>query len=89
MTAAISLPDALFETAEQAAQRLGISRNALFETALLRYLQDLPTPQTEPPTEETQSLTDRFNAVYRTEDSRLDPLFVELQARSLPQEDEW
>lgn len=33
-------------------------------------------------------VTTALDAVYATEDSRLDPVFVELQARSLPHE-EW
>jgi len=37
----ISLPDALYERAERAAQRLGRSRSALYAEALASYLTEL------------------------------------------------
>lgn len=39
MKTAISLPDSLFEAAEKAARRLGISRSELYQRALARYLE--------------------------------------------------
>ena len=89
MTAAISLPDALFETAEQAAANLGISRNTFIESALVKYLNELSPVQVAQTDEKTRRLIEPFNAVYDTEDIHLDPLFVEMQARSLASEDTW
>ena len=81
MTTAISISDTVFETAEQFAQKNGISRNEFYEMALNQYLNT------------RQEFTDaeiraQFNAVYDREPSGLDPLFVEIQARSLPENDQ-
>lgn len=38
MKTAISLPDAVFESADELAQRLGISRSELYATAVAEYL---------------------------------------------------
>ncbi len=81
MTTAISISDAVFETAEQFAQKNGISRNELYEMALNQYL------NARQESTDAEMLA-QFNAVYETEPSGLDPLFVAIQARSLPQE-EW
>jgi len=81
MTTAISISDTVFETAEQLAHSLGISRNELFENAVRQYVES----QTA---QDSRSLREQFDAVYDREDSTLDPLFVEIQARSLPQ-DKW
>ena len=81
MTTSISISDTILHTAEQLAQDLGISRNELFENAVRQYVES----QTKQP---APSLREQFDAVYNRESSTLDPLFVEIQARSLPQ-DEW
>jgi predicted transcriptional regulator len=45
---AVSLPDDLFERAEEAAQRLGVNRSQLYARALTKYLQDIgPDPVTD------------------------------------------
>ena len=81
MTTAVSISDTVFETAEQFAARRGISRNELHEAALKQYL-------TMQQTSVEKSLREQFDAVYDKEDSHLDPLFAEIQAQSLTQ-DEW
>lgn len=81
MTTAISISDTIYETAEQFAVAHGLSRNELYEAALKQYLKERQ-PTIEP------GLRERFDAVYNQEESRLDPLFGEIQVRSLP-EDEW
>ena len=73
MKTAISLPDALFESADALAQRLGVSRSQLFATALAEYLAK----------HQTRKLTDRLNSVYATEPSRLDPAIGAAQRRSV------
>jgi len=80
MTTTIVLPDMLVEKSDRLAARLGLSRSELYEMAIAQFVR---TEQPKSPT-----LRERFDAVYQNEDSRLDPLFVEMQARSLP-EDEW
>lgn len=48
MKTAVSLPDDLYERAEQAAQRLGVNRSQLYARALTNYLQDIgPDPVTD------------------------------------------
>ena len=44
----MSLPDDLYERAEQAAQQLGVNRSQLYARALTKFLQDIgPDPVTE------------------------------------------
>ena len=80
MTTSISISDTILHTADQLAQDLGISRNELFENAVRQYVESQASPT-------DKSIRERFNAVYSQEDSTLDPLFVEIQARSLPQDE--
>ncbi len=48
MKTAVSVPDDLYERAEQAAHRLGLNRSQLYARALATYLRDLgPDPVTE------------------------------------------
>ena len=79
MTTSISISDTILHTADQLAHDLGISRNELFENAVKHYVES----QTKQP---TPSLREQFDAVYSQEDSTLDTFFVEIQARSLPQD---
>ena len=80
MKTAISLPDAMFETAERLARRLGISRSELVQRALHQYLKD----------HSQAGVTDALNAVYAENPtaSRVSPLLRKLQGASLSQE-EW
>lgn len=78
MKTAISLPDPLFEEADQLAERLGMSRSELYATALEAYLR----------AHREQDITAALDRVYDTEDSTLDPVLAALQAASLPRE-EW
>lgn len=78
MKTAISIPDDLFASAEQAARRLGVSRSELFANALREYLAS----------HRFGDVTEQLNAIYAEEDSHLDPTTSALQTRSLPQ-DEW
>lgn len=79
MTTAISISDEVYETAEQVARQLGISRNELYETALQHYFQTRSG-------QAGQNLQERFDAVYDREDSALAPLLAEVQARSVGKE---
>jgi len=69
MKTAISIPDDLFEAADRAAERLGLSRSELYQRAIARFLDD-----------ESQALvTDALNEVYRSGPSALDPVLDRLQ----------
>lgn len=78
MKAAVSLPDPLFEAADELAKRLGISRSALIAVALESYLRS----------HQQTGVTERLNEIYRNEDSSLDPVMAAIQSASLPL-DEW
>ena len=77
MKTAISIPDDLFVEAESAADRLGVSRSGLYCEALRAYLARY----------EGLAVTERLNSVYGTEDSSLDAVSEQLQARSIDRDD--
>ncbi len=80
MKTAISIPDELFAAAEQAAERLGMSRSELYRRALREFLDE----------HDVRSVTEALDAVYadHPDGSPLDPVLAELQRFSLPDE-EW
>jgi antitoxin MazE6 len=80
MKTAISIPDPVFEAAEELAKRLGKSRSQFYSEAVARYVEQ----QSE------TAVTERLNAIYGAEPqlSKLDPIVEALQWRSLPKE-EW
>jgi len=63
MKTAISLPDELFESADRLARTLGVTRSRLFSTALSEFIAR----------HKISRVTERLNAVYAVEESRLDP----------------
>ena len=76
MKVALSIPDELFESAETVGKRLGLSRSRLYATALADFLAK----------HHGRKVTDRLNAVYAAEESRLEPRVRRLQGRSLRHE---
>lgn len=78
MKTAISIPDAVFEAAEQLAQQQGVSRSELYVQAIRKYVEEHRTDQ----------ITERLDALYDDEPSSVDPAVLAIQARSLPRE-EW
>jgi metal-responsive CopG/Arc/MetJ family transcriptional regulator len=78
MKVALSIPDELFESAETLGKRLGVSRSRLYATALADFLAK----------HRGRKVTERLNAVYGTEESRLEPRVRRLQRRSL-ERDSW
>ena len=76
MKVALSIPDDLFESAETLGKRLGVSRSRLYATALADFVAK----------HQTRKVTARLDAVYVTEESRLDTSVRRAQARSLPPE---
>jgi metal-responsive CopG/Arc/MetJ family transcriptional regulator len=78
MKVALSIPDELFESAETLGKRLGVSRSRLYATALADFLAK----------HRGRKVTERLNALYGAEESRLDPDVRRLQRRSL-ERDAW
>lgn len=73
MKTAISLPDELFESADALAERLGLSRSALYATAVAEYLAK----------HRGEDVTARLNEVFSAEPSGIDPALKAAQARSV------
>jgi metal-responsive CopG/Arc/MetJ family transcriptional regulator len=73
MKTAVSIPDALFEAADRAARRLGLSRSQLYARALERFLGEEPD----------DAVTARLDEVYATEDSAVDPLLAAAQRKAV------
>ncbi len=71
MKTAISIPDAVFQQADQFAKRKAISRSELYTRAVKAYL------------EREEHITEQLNAVYDTEESKLDTVLEDLQSRSV------
>ena len=78
MKTAISVPDDIFQAAEEMAKRLGMSRSQLYATAVREYLE----------AHRSRGVTALLDQVYDTYDSRLDLRVAEAQADSIP-EDDW
>lgn len=78
MKTAISIPEELFESAEQFARGQGMSRSELYATALRHYLGE----------HRGEVITERLDEIYGAESGALDLDIARLQARSLP-EDDW
>ena len=76
MKTAISLPDALFKSGDTLAKRLGVSRSELYARALAEFVAK----------HKTSRHTQRLNAVYAEEESRLDPAATTAQVRTLARE---
>jgi metal-responsive CopG/Arc/MetJ family transcriptional regulator len=78
MKTAISIPDHLFEEAEETARRLGVSRSQLYCKAIEAFLE----------AHRRDGVTARLDEVYAGQDSRLDAVMARMQELSLPR-DEW
>ncbi len=80
MKTAISIPDEVFEAAERAAKRLGVSRSQLYSNAVKEFIER----------HRRENVTDKLNEVYFENESasELDAALKALQAKSLPRE-EW
>ena len=73
MKTAVSIPDALFEAADRAARRLGLSRSELYARALERFLAHEPD----------DAITARLDEVYADEDSPVDAGLAAAQRRAV------
>ena len=80
MKTAISIPDKVFQAAERAGAKLGMSRSELYVTAVREYIER----------HGRDGITDELKDVYGTYevDSKLDPVLAQMQSASLPK-DTW
>lgn len=78
MKTAISIPDAVFEGAEQLAARAGISRSELYSTAVADYIAR----------HRAAGVRERLDAAYELEDetARLATVMSIVQSESVPEE---
>lgn len=76
MKVAISVPDPIFEAAERLAHELNMPRSQLYAEALSSYVGSRGAA----------AITEKLNAVYSVECSRIEPALAEAQRRSLSDE---
>lgn len=76
MKTAISIPDPLFESAENVAKKLGISRSELYTKAVASFLESY----------EQTAITKTLNEVYAQSDSGLEPVLAKIQSVSIGKE---
>jgi hypothetical protein len=75
---AISIPDEVYQAAEELAERLGVSRSELYATAVAEFVAAL----------RSRGVTARLNEVYADQSSSLDPGLQRAQADAVGSE-EW
>lgn len=73
MKTAVSVPDPVFASADALAKRLGVSRSHLYSTALAEYVAKF----------QSSKVTERLDAVYTAQDSRMEPALDRAQRRSM------
>lgn len=80
MKTAISIPNPVFEAAEQLAERIGMSRSELYATAVAEYMSRY----------RAAGVRERLDAVYEIEDeaARLETVMAIVQTESVPK-DHW
>jgi len=78
MKTAISLPDDIFEAAEELAHELGVPRSHLYAQAVAEYIAS----------HRSEAVTAKLNEIYGQTPAALDPELSDLQAHSVAR-DEW
>jgi metal-responsive CopG/Arc/MetJ family transcriptional regulator len=78
MKTAISVPDSVFEAAEQLAHRLGLSRSELYVKAVEEFIS----------AHKNRGVTEKLNEIYGQNSSSIDPGLIQLQLASILKE-EW
>lgn len=76
MKTAISIPDDLFEKAEELAERLEVSRSQLYARAIAEYAER----------HSSQRVREKLDEVYASQESELDPALALMQLIALPPE---
>ena len=77
MKTVVSLPDPVFEAADELAARLEMSRSQLYAAAIDAYLRS----------RRDDGVTEALNRIYEKEPSELAPDLARLQSASLPVSD--
>jgi metal-responsive CopG/Arc/MetJ family transcriptional regulator len=77
MKTAISIPDAVFRSAEHFAQRSKMSRSELYTKAVAEYVER----------HRQRGITEALNEVYGKTQSKMDPVLAKLQEMSILKED--
>lgn len=78
MKTAISVPDSVFEAAEQLAHQLGLSRSELYAKAVEEFIR----------AHKNQGITEKLDEIYGQNSASIDPELIQLQLASIPKE-EW
>ena len=76
MKTAISIPDPIYEAAEQLAHQLGVTRSDLYARAVASFVKAYQEDQ----------ITAQLDDLYASEESALDDVSYRLQVLSVPQE---
>jgi predicted nucleic acid-binding protein len=76
MKTAVTIPDDVFQEAQELAAALGLSLNDLYIAAIAQVINE----------HSDQSITERLNQVYEKNDSSLEDVIERMQAVSLPVE---
>src|SRR4051812_45395520 len=76
MKTAVSIPDAIFDEADRAAKRLGLSRSELYARAIATYVARL----------RADHVTEALDRVYATQPAEPDPILAKLQRRTVARE---
>lgn len=79
MKVAISLPDPVFDAAEQLARQRKVSRSQLYAEALSAYVGERGAA----------AVTEKLDAVYANAPSHIDKALSEMQSRSLGHHAAW
>jgi metal-responsive CopG/Arc/MetJ family transcriptional regulator len=79
MKTAISIPDPIFQAAEEYAQEQGMSRSELYARAIEHYLQQ----------HRYQGVTEALDQLYATDSSPLEPDLKAAQSKALNEEEAW
>ncbi len=77
MKTAISIPDEVFEAADRAAKKLGVSRSELYATAVHEFVER----------HRIEDVTAMLDDVYASEKSDLDANLYKMQSQQLTKED--
>ena len=77
MKTAISIPDSIFQAADNLAQRLGVSRSELYVKAVSDYVNS----------HKYQDVKKVLDQIYSSEDSKIDEEVSSIQFRSITKED--
>jgi metal-responsive CopG/Arc/MetJ family transcriptional regulator len=79
MKTAISIPEPVFEAAEELAHELGVSRSALYSEAIREYVT----------TRSRARVTEALDRVYGTSPAHLDETLAAMQTSAIARTEEW